>query len=161
MNDRNPKKAKRYRPNVAAIILSSKYPEKVEFFIASRSDVKDAWQFPQGGIDEGETPRQALLRELKEEIGTDEVEIVAEYPEWVSYDFPEMIAKKMYPFDGQRQKYFLVRLKPGAKINLETEEPEFVQYTFVPFRKIFDYITYFKRPIYKKVLDYFKKKGYL
>ena len=161
MNERNKKSEKRYRPNVAAIVLSSKYPEKVEFFIASRSDVKDAWQFPQGGIDKGETPKEALLRELKEEIGTDEVEIVGEYPEWVSYDFPEMIAKKMYPFDGQRQKYFLVRLKPGAKINLDTKEPEFVQYTFVPYGKIFDYITYFKRPIYKKVLDYFRKKGYL
>jgi len=67
----------------------------------------------------------------------------------------------MYPFDGQRQKYFLVRLKPGAKIDLETEEPEFSQYTFVPFHEIFNYITYFKRPIYKRVLDYFKKKGYL
>jgi putative (di)nucleoside polyphosphate hydrolase len=160
MNDQ-PTKEKKYRPNVAAIILSPKYPEKVEIFIASRTDVKDAWQFPQGGIDEGETPREALLRELKEEIGTDEVEILGEFPEWVSYDFPEMIAKKMYPFDGQRQKYFLVRLKPGAKIDLETHEPEFSQHTFVPYRNIFDYVTYFKRPIYKKVLDYFRKKGYL
>ncbi len=161
MNSSESKKEKRYRPNVAAIILSSKYPEKVEFFIASRSDIKDAWQFPQGGIDEGETPKEALFRELKEEIGTDEVEIVAEFPEWVSYDFPEIIAKKMYPYDGQRQKYFLVRLKPGAKIDLDTEEPEFLHYTFVPYKEIFDYITYFKRPVYKRVLNYFRKKGYL
>ncbi|MCF6201194.1 MAG: RNA pyrophosphohydrolase [Hydrogenimonas sp.] len=161
MNIKKEQKEKRYRPNVAAIVLSSKYPEKVEFFIASRSDIKDAWQFPQGGIDEGETPQQALFRELKEEIGTDEVEIIAEFPEWVSYDFPEIIAKKMYPYDGQRQKYFLVRLKPGAKIDLDTEEPEFLHYTFVPFEQIFDYITFFKRPVYKKVLNYFRKKGYL
>jgi putative (di)nucleoside polyphosphate hydrolase len=161
MNDQKDKKVKKYRPNVAAIILSSKYPEKVEFFIASRSDVKDAWQFPQGGIDKGETPKEALFRELKEEIGTNEVDIVGEFPEWVSYDFPEMIAKRMYPYDGQRQKYFLVRLKPGAKINLQTAEPEFSQYTFVPYNEIFDYITYFKRPVYKKVLEYFRKKGYL
>ncbi len=161
MNEKKALKEKRYRPNVAAIVLSSKYPEKVEFFIASRSDVKDAWQFPQGGIDEGETPQEALFRELKEEIGTDEVEIVAEFPEWVSYDFPEVIAKKMYPFDGQCQKYFLVRLKPGAKINLDTEEPEFLHYTFVPYQQIFDYVTYFKRPVYKRVLNYFRKKGYL
>jgi len=161
MNDQKDKKVKKYRPNVAAIILSSKYPEKVEFFIASRSDVKDAWQFPQGGIDKGETPKEALFRELKEEIGTDEVDIVGEFPEWVSYDFPEMIAKRMYPYDGQCQKYFLVRLRSGAKINLQTAEPEFSQYTFVEYNEIFDYITYFKRPVYKRVLEYFRKKGYL
>ena len=71
---------KKYRPNVAAIVVSPKYPSKVEVLIAKRSDV-DAWQFPQGGIDEGETPKEALVRELKEEIGTDEVEIVASMPE--------------------------------------------------------------------------------
>ncbi len=151
---------KRYRPNVAAIILSARYPKKVEFFIAQRSDVADSWQFPQGGIDKGESPREALFRELKEEIGTNEVEIIAEYPEWVSYDFPKTIAKKMYPYDGQRQKYFLVRLKPGAKINIETKEPEFSSYKFVPLKELFHYVTFFKRPVYKKVLDYFKKEGY-
>ena len=151
---------KRYRPNVAAIILSARYPEKVEFFIAQRSDVADSWQFPQGGIDKGESPKEALFRELKEEIGTDEVEIIAEYPEWVSYDFPKTIAKKMYPYDGQRQKYFLVRLKPTAKINIETKEPEFSSYKFVPLKELFHYVTFFKRPVYKKVLDYFKKEGY-
>ena len=97
---------KKYRPNVAAVVLSPKYPEKVGILIAKRNDV-DAWQFPQGGIDEGENAKQALLRELKEEIGTDEVEILAEMPEWQKYDFPKRIAKKMYPFDGQKQNIFL------------------------------------------------------
>lgn len=152
---------KRYRPNVAAIILSPKYPQECEFFIGSRSDLSGVWQFPQGGIDDGEDPKGALLRELKEEIGTDEVEVVAEYPEWVSYDFPKNIAKKMYPYDGQRQKYFLVRLMPSAQINLQTKEPEFADYKFVYFDEIFNYVTYFKRPVYKRVLDYFKKEGYL
>lgn len=151
---------KKYRPNVAAIVLSSAYPKKVEFFIAERSDVADSWQFPQGGIDEGENPKEALLRELKEEIGTDEVEIIAEYPEWVSYDFPKTIARKMYPYDGQRQKYFLVRLKPGAKIDLNTKVPEFSRYKFVPYSDLFKYVTFFKRPVYKKVIEYFKKEGY-
>jgi len=152
---------KRYRPNVAAIVLSPKYPQKVEFLIALRSDVDNAWQFPQGGIDEGESPKEALLRELNEEIGTDDVEIIAEYPDWVSYDFPKVIAKKMYPYDGQKQKYFLVRLKPGAKIDLKTEEPEFKEYKLVPYKDLFKFITYFKRPIYKKVIEYFKKEGYI
>jgi len=151
---------KKYRPNVAAIVLSPKYPEKVEVLIAKRTDV-DAWQFPQGGIDEGESAKEALLRELKEEIGTDEVEVIAEMPEWLSYDFPPRIAKKMYPFDGQTQKYFLVRLKPGAKINLNTEIPEFKDYKFVSLDEVFEYVKSFKRPVYKKVIDYFKKEGYL
>ena len=154
-------KKKRYRPNVAAIVLSSKYPYEVKIFIAKRNDVKDSWQFPQGGIDDGETPKTALFRELKEEIGTDKFEIIAEYPKWVSYDFPNIIAKKMYPFDGQNQKYFLVRLKPKAKINIKTKHPEFDDYKFVTFDDLFKYITYFKRPIYKEVLNYFKKEGYL
>ena len=79
---------KNYRPNVAAIVLSAKYPHTCEIFIASRTDVENAWQFPQGGIDEGESAKEALYRELEEEIGTRDVEIIAEYPKWVSYDFP-------------------------------------------------------------------------
>ncbi|CAM2935462.1 RNA pyrophosphohydrolase [Helicobacter burdigaliensis] len=155
------KEAKTYRPNVAAVILSSKYPLNCELFIASRSDIKNAWQFPQGGIDKSETPKEALFRELKEEIGTDNVDIIAEYPEWISYDFPPSVVKKMYPYDGQIQKYFLVRLKENSKINIKTEEPEFDAYKFVEADKVFEYITYFKRPVYRQVLEYFKKKGYL
>jgi putative (di)nucleoside polyphosphate hydrolase len=151
---------KKYRPNVAAVILSPNYPEKVEILIAKRNDI-DAWQFPQGGIDEGESEEEALLRELKEEIGTNDVEIIAKMPEWLKYDFPKVIAKKMYPYDGQKQRYFLVKLKKGAKINLNTTHPEFVEYKFVPVDKIFDYVKSFKRPVYKKVLEYFKKLGYL
>jgi putative (di)nucleoside polyphosphate hydrolase len=152
---------KRYRPNVAAVVVSDKYPFKCELFIASRSDIEGAWQFPQGGIDEGETPRDALFRELEEEIGTGDVEIIAEFPEWLQYDFPQKIAQKMYPFDGQSQKYFLVRLKKEAKINLATQEPEFNDFKFVSMEEIFEFITYFKRPVYKQVLEYFKKEGYL
>lgn len=160
-NSINEKTEKIYRPNVAAIVLSAKYPQKCEIFIASRTDVENAWQFPQGGIDEGETPREALLRELEEEIGTRDVEIIAEYPKWVSYEFPPAIAKKMHPFDGQIQKYFLVKLKKGAKIDINTQIPEFSEFKFVPTKNIYDYITFFKRTVYKQVLKYFKSEGYI
>jgi putative (di)nucleoside polyphosphate hydrolase len=152
---------KRYRPNVAAVVVSSKYPEKCEIFIAKRNDIPDAWQFPQGGIDEGESPKEALFRELKEEIGTDEVEIVTKFPGWITYDFPPTLSEKMYPFDGQKQQYFLVRLKRGTKIDLDIENPEFAEYKFVDMSSVFENISYFKRPIYRRILGHFRKEGYL
>ena len=151
-----------YRPNVSAVILSSKYPEKCEFFIAHRSDIKNAWQFPQGGIDEGETPQEALLRELLEEIGCNSVEILAEFPEWITYDFPNVISNKMYPFKGQTQKYFLVRLKEGAEIDLLAHDlPEFEEYDFVTHEELFNRVTYFKRKPYRRVIEYFIKEGFI
>ncbi len=155
------KTKKNYRPKVAAIVLSSSYPAKCEIFIASRIDVEDAWQFPQGGIDKGETAKEALFRELKEEIGTNKVDIIAQYPDWVSYDFPPAVASRMAPYDGQTQRYFLVKLKKGAKIDIKTDIPEFSQYKFVKTEKLNDYITFFKRTVYKKVLKYFKNEGYI
>lgn len=152
---------KNYRPNVAAIIMSSLYPFEMKFFLAKRVDIKDAWQFPQGGIDKGETPKMALFRELKEEIGTNKVEIIAEYPKWLSYDFPEDVLEKMKPYSGQIQKYFLVRLKKNAKIKLNTEIPEFNDYNFVSFDEIDKNVRSFKRESYLEVLNYFKDKGYI
>jgi len=153
---------KKYRPNVAAVVLSSKYPFECKIFIANRNDYKnDIWQFPQGGIDEGESPQEALFRELKEEIGTDEVEVIAEHPKWLSYDFPPKAKGKMYPYDGQTQKYFLVKLKKEAKINLATKEPEFREYKFVDAKDVLDYVGNMKKNIYKEVLTYFKRNGYI
>ena len=162
MTDKEENKSKKnFRPNVAAIILSSKYPQKCEIFIASRIDISNAWQFPQGGIDDGESIKEALFRELEEEIGTRDVEIIAEYPTWVSYEFPPIIAQKMYPYDGQKQKYYLVKLKKGAKININTETPEFSEYKFVSSKEIYEHITFFKRTGYKQVLKHFKQEGYI
>ena len=152
---------KRYRPNVAAVILSSNYPDKCEFFVAHRSDIKNIWQFPQGGIDEGESPAEALKRELLEEIGCDKVEILGEFPEWITYNFPENINnKKLYDYDGQTQKYFLVRLKEDAVIDLQAYEiPEFKEYTFMSYEALLKKVAYFKKPVYKRVIDYFMNEG--
>jgi len=149
-----------YRPNVAVVVLSAEYPQKKDVFIAERSDLSNMWQFPQGGIDEGESAEEALFRELEEEIGTRDVKIIAEYPEWISYDFPSHVAKKMQPFAGQTQRYYLVQLNSTAMINIETEIPEFSSFKFVDFSKLSDYIAHFKRPVYEKVLSYFKEEGY-
>ena len=149
-----------YRPNVAVVVLGADYPEKKQIFIAERSDLTDVWQFPQGGIDEGESAQEALFREMEEEIGTCDAKIIGEYPEWISYDFPKHVARKMNPYAGQRQRYFLVQLNKTAIIDINTKIPEFSAYKFVEFSELSKYIAHFKRPIYEKVLAYFKEEGY-
>ena len=153
----------KYRPNVAAIVLSNEYPEKCKFLIARRKGMRRGWQFPQGGIDGDETAEEALFRELKEEIGTNDIDIIAEYPDWISYDFPKNAKNsRIYPFKGQRQKYFLVRLKESAKIDLNTHtSPEFEEYKFVGGEELFKQVAFFKRKVYRKVIDYFTKEGLL
>ena len=151
-----------YRPNVAAIILSAEYPSQKLFLLAKRKGVKRGWQFPQGGIDKGETPVEALYRELEEEIGTRDIEIIAEYPEWIKYDFPKTSGNKIYPFKGQNQKYFLVQLKPEAIIDLSLHAtPEFEEYIYVTESELFKKARYLKRRTYKTVIEYFKKKGFI
>ena len=154
-------KQSEYRPNVAMIIVSENYPEKKEIFIAQRNDLLDIWQFPQGGIDEGEEVVEALFREMEEEIGTNDAKIVGEYPEWISYDFPEKIAQKMRPYKGQTQRYFLVKLAKGAKLNLATEHPEFSEYKYVSVTDVLEHTAHFKKPVYEKVISYFKNEGLL
>jgi len=150
-----------YRPNVAMIIVSNNYPAEKEIFLAKRNDMSDVWQFPQGGIDEGEEVQEALFRELEEEIGTNKVKIIAEYPEWISYDFPPKIAKTMKPWIGQRQRYFLVKLKKSAKIDIQTKHPEFDDYKFVSVDEVLKQSASFKQEVYKSVIKYFKKEGLL
>ncbi len=150
-----------YRPNVAMIIVSSEYPQKKDVFIAQRNDLTDIWQFPQGGIDEGEEVTEALFREMQEEIGTNAAEIIAEYPEWISYDFPPKIANTMKPYKGQTQKYFLLKLSKDAKINLDTKHPEFIDHKFVKIEDVLDLTPHFKQSVYEEVINYFKKEGLL
>ena len=150
-----------YRPNVAMIVVSNNYPKKIEIFLAQRNDLSDVWQFPQGGIDNGEEIKEALFRELEEEIGTDAVEVIAEYPEWISYDFPPKIAKNMKPYIGQKQKYFLVKLKKSAKINIHTKHPEFSDYKFVGVDEALATSASFKKDVYETAINYFKNEGLL
>lgn len=150
-----------YRPNVAMIIVSNAYPSSRDIFLAQRNDLLDVWQFPQGGIDDGEEIYEALFRELKEEIGTDKVEVIAEFPEWISYDFPPKIAQSMKPFIGQRQRYFLVKLNEDAVINIQTDEPEFRDYKFVSVDEVLSLSASFKKSVYECVITYFKKEGLL
>ena len=97
-----------------------------QVFVARRIDMPmlPAWQMPQGGIDPGETPRQAALRELKEEIGTDKAEILGESRMWLKYDLPVELAGGVWGgrYRGQRQKWFAMRfMGSDADIDLATD----------------------------------------
>ena len=85
---------------------------------------------------------------------------MGEFPEWITYDFPATTKGKQYPFDGQTQKYFLVRLKDESKIDLQAFEiPEFKEYEFVAYDDLFQKVTYFKRRVYRRVINHFIQEG--
>ncbi|MDC0826699.1 RNA pyrophosphohydrolase [Lactococcus petauri] len=145
---------KTYRKNTAAIILNAEN----EILLFQRVDLPQIWGFPQGGIETSETPEQAVVRELEEEIGTQDFEIIGKYPELLRYDFPEGMTFPDWSYDGQEQQYFLIRLYPEASINVKTGHPEFISYKAVPFADI-DFNTFsFKADVYRKALTYFKKE---
>jgi putative (di)nucleoside polyphosphate hydrolase len=118
-----------------------------------------AWQMPQGGIDPGETPAQAAVRELAEEVGTAKAEILAESREWHHYDVPAEIAQRMWngAFRGQRQKWFAMRfLGDDSDIDIATEHREFDAWRWASATELPGLIVPFKRAIYVAVLDEFR-----
>jgi putative (di)nucleoside polyphosphate hydrolase len=118
-----------------------------------------AWQMPQGGIDPGETPRQAALRELGEEVGTDKAEIIGESRVLHRYDLPVEIAGQMWGgrFRGQTQIWFAMRfLGKDVDINIATEHPEFNAWKWVAPDEWPELIVPFKRAIYVAILDEFR-----
>jgi len=147
-----------YRDNVGAVLFSV----AGLVLVARRADMPNAegaaggWQLPQGGVDKGEDLTRAVVRELAEEIGTDKVTILAEHPEWLSYDFPPelqamRIARK---YRGQRQKWFALRfLGADADIRLDADEhPEFDAWRWVRIEELPGLAVSFKRDIYSEIV---------
>ncbi len=142
----------RYRPAVGAMLLD----RRNRVFVGRRIDVAhDAWQMPQGGIGRGEAPRDAALRELAEEIGTDKARVLAESRGWLSYDLPPDIAARMWEgrYRGQRQKWFALRFTgEDGDIDVATEHPEFGAWKWVEAGELPGLAAPFKRPLYRAVL---------
>jgi len=127
-------------------------------FVAERIDTPGAWQMPQGGIDAGERPRAAAKRELWEETGTKKAKIIAESRDWLKYDLPADLRKKVWKgkYRGQEQKWFLMLFTgTDADIDLDGEHPEFARWKWISFGRLPTVIVGFKRKIYREVVAEF------
>ena len=127
--------------------------------IAERLDNLGGWQMPQGGIDDGEEPEVAVFREMQEEIGTRNAEIIGTMEEWLHYDFPAHLTRRLWggKYCGQRQKWFALRfLGQDDDIHLETHaHPEFNQWKWVPINELLNYVVPFKHTTYEHVMKEF------
>ncbi|KAL9253686.1 Nudix hydrolase 26, chloroplastic-like protein [Drosera capensis] len=149
-----------YRKNVGICLIN---PAK-KIFAASRLDLPDSWQMPQGGIDDNEDPKTAAFRELKEETGVTSAEYVAEVPHWLTYDFPPEVGERLRRrwgsnWKGQAQKWFLLNfVGDESEINLlgdGNEKPEFGQWSWISPERMVQLSVDFKRPVYEEVFTVF------
>ena len=144
-----------YRPCVGVMLAR---PDGL-VFVGRRIGTEGAWQMPQGGIDVGEAPPRAALREMAEEIGTDRAVIVAESAHWHRYDLPRRLANRLWRgrYRGQIQKWFLLRFTgQDADIRVATAHPEFDAWRWVAVDALLDLVVPFKRDVYGEVVGEFR-----
>lgn len=144
-----------YRRGVGIMLLN----DAGKVFVAKRIDMtSEAWQMPQGGIDDGEEPRTAALRELKEEIGTDKAEIIAESQDWLRYDLPDALVPKIWKgrYRGQKQYWYVMRFTGNDRdIDIATDHPEFSEWRWAEMHTLPDIIVPFKKDLYAELVRRF------
>ncbi len=146
-----------YRPCAGVMILN----DRGEVFVGQRRDsTVEAWQMPQGGIDEGEDALDAAIREVGEETGItpDKLELIATAPDELLYDLPEELVGQLWKgkWRGQRQRWFLFAFTgTDADVNIQTAEPEFRAWKWADPVTLPDMIVPFKRELYRSVLAAF------
>ena len=146
-----------YRPCVGIFLINC----SKQVFGGRRIDSPaQAWQMPQGGIDPGETVVDACMREMAEEIGTSSAQLLCEHSEWLYYDIPLPLADRLWhgQYKGQKQKWMALRFTGNdADININTENPEFCEWHWLPPTKLVNLAVPFKRDVYDDVLNAFKR----
>ncbi|MDE2362995.1 MAG: RNA pyrophosphohydrolase [Hyphomicrobiales bacterium] len=155
-----------YRPCVGVMLVNA----RGLVFVGRRKNKRQPehvapgheWQMPQGGIDPGEDPYAAALRELHEETNVRSVSLIAEAPDWYSYDLPPSVAKKSWRggYRGQTQKWFALRFTgEDSEIDIHDpgpgHKPEFDAWRWEDVQRLSELIIPFKRQVYEKVVDVF------
>jgi len=139
--------------NGVGIILLNK---ENKIFVGKRIDnPTNSWQMPQGGIDQNESIIDAAKRELKEETGITNVEIVKELQYWLTYELPNNLLGKIWKgrYRGQKQKWFIMKfLGEIEEINIKTQHPEFLEWKWIDAKELPDIAVHFKIDVYKKLL---------
>ncbi|MFT5704036.1 MAG: putative (di)nucleoside polyphosphate hydrolase [Rickettsiales bacterium] len=156
MNSQTTKPDHLYRSGVGIVVINS----KKEIFVGKRIDNhSDAWQMPQGGLDAGEHEDDAMFRELAEETGIKDVQVLTKSSGYFYYNLPYKLQKKFWggKFLGQKQRWYLVEfLGSDESINVATEIPEFSNWKWVSRDQITQVIVPFKRDLYEQVVEEFK-----
>lgn len=152
---------KRFRPNVC-VVLANEAGDRVLVFRRA-DDVLGPyrWQFPQGGLHEGEEPQAGMLRELLEEAGTADAAVLARLPEPIRYEYPPEIKARleaegsaMAAWDGQEQHWFLARLNGGTEtIHFEHQPREFDAFRWVTPREAVELVVPFKQQAYRQAMQ--------
>ena len=146
-----------YRPCVGVVLANT----DGLIFTGERIDTPGAWQMPQGGIDEGETPEKAALRELVEETGVaaDKGTLEAMTPDWITYELPDHLQGKLWKgrFRGQKQKWVLIRFHGvDSDIDIAQAHPEFSRWRWSTPEQVMSDIVPFKKPVYEQVIAAFR-----
>ena len=155
-----------YRPCVGVMLLNAQGLVWIGRRFQKQNDdgVGHWWQMPQGGIDAGEEPAVAAMRELEEETAVRSAEIIAEAPDWYNYDLPEHLIGHSWrgKYRGQTQKWFAMRFTgQDSEINLAPpgHKQEFNQWRWAKMNEMLDLIVPFKKPVYEKVIAAFRHLG--